>query len=104
MFVCLWTPPPASRLSPLAHDELVPRLLTVAPRVTIGAKGVVWADARGLNAELLAKDLIAVVRDHNIEKIRAVISSVPIAAEVAALYGNGGLITIPVGSEREFLA
>jgi len=57
-----------------------------------------------LNAELLAKDLIGVFRDHNVEKIRAAISSVPIAAEVAALHGNGGLITIPLGSEREFLA
>ena len=103
MFVCLWTPPPASYLPP-PSNELVPDLLNVAPRVTIGAKGIVWADARGLNAELLAKDLVAVFRDHNIEKIRAAISLIPIAAEVAALHARGGLITIPPGSEREFLA
>lgn len=114
MFVCLWTPAAFPALPLFADEEvpqesellkeLVPQLLQVAPRVTIGAKGVVWADARGLNAELLARDLIAVFRDHNVEKIRAVISLVPIAAEVAALHGSGGLITIPIGSEREFLA
>ena len=98
-------PPPASPLSPPALlDELIPQLLNVAPRVTIGAKGIVWADARGLKADLLARDLIAVFRDHNVEKIRAAISLIPIAAEVAALHGRGGLITIPIGSEREFLA
>ena len=103
MFICLWTPLPASRL-PLPAGDLAPQLLNVAPRVTIGARGVVWADARGLNADLLARDLIAVFRDNNVEKIRAAISLVPIAAEVAALHANGGLITIPLGSEREFLA
>ena len=114
MFICLWTPAALPALPLFADEgtveesellnELVPQLLTVAPRVTIGSKGVVWADARGLNAELLAKDLIAVFRDHNVEKIRAAISLVPIAAEVAVLHGRGGLITIPIGSEREFLS
>ena len=64
MFICLWTPAALPALPLFAEEEanqesellkeLVPQLLNVAPRVTIGAKGVVWADARGLNAELLA--------------------------------------------------
>jgi hypothetical protein len=114
MFICLWTPAALPALPLFAEEEanqesellkeLVPQLLNVAPRVTIGAKGVVWADARGLNAELLARDLLAVFHRHDVAKVRAGISLVPIAAEVAALHGNGGLITISVGSEREFLA
>src|SRR5256714_395258 len=114
MFICLWTPAALPALPLFAEEganqesellnELVPQLLNAAPRVTIGAKGVAWADARGLNAELLAKDLLAVFRQHDVANVRAAISLVPIAAEVAALHGNGGLITIAVGSEREFLA
>ncbi|HKR09118.1 MAG TPA: hypothetical protein VJS39_08015 [Gemmatimonadaceae bacterium] len=114
MFICLWTPAALPVLRLFVEEEakqesellneLVPQLLNVAPRVTIGAKGVVWADARGLNAELLAKDLLAVFHQHDVAKVRAAISLVPIAAEVAALHGNGGLIMIAVGSEREFLA
>jgi protein ImuB len=114
MFICLWTPAAFPALPLFADEgivqesellkELVPELLTVAPRVTIGSRGVVWADARGLSAELLAKDLIDVFHRNDVEKVRAAISLVPIAAEVAALHGNGGLIRIPVGTEREFLA
>ena len=114
MFICLWTPAALPALPLFADEgvvqesellkELVPHLLKVAPRVTIGVRGTVWADARGLNADLLAKDLLAVFCDHNVEKVRAAISLVPIAAEVAALHGSGGLITIPIGKEREFLA
>ena len=108
MFICLWTPSAAASSFPVPATELlndlVPQLLDVAPRVTIGAKGVLWADARGLNAELLAKDLLAVFHQHDVAKVRAAISLVPIAAEVAAIHGNGGLIAIAVGGEREFLA
>src|SRR5690349_10298477 len=124
MFICLWTPAALPAL-PLFADqgvvqesellnELVPRLLTIAPRVTIGSRGVVWADARGLNAEQLARALLDLFRRHDPQSplpasrlplpARAAISLVPIAAEVAALYGSGTLIEIPVGSEREFLA
>jgi protein ImuB len=125
MFICLWTPAAFPAL-PLFADvevvqesellnELVPQLLTIAPRVTIGSRGVVWADARGLNAELLAKDLIDVFHRYDASRlplpashvplpVRAAISLVPIAAEVAALHGRGRLVTIPIGTEREFLA
>ena len=116
MFICLWTPAafPTPTLPLFADEgvvqesellnELVPQLLTVAPRVTIGSRGVVWADARGLNAELLARDLVEVYHQNDVEQVRAAISLVPIAAEIAALHGSGSLIKIPIGSEREFLA
>lgn len=114
MFICLWTPTALPALPLFADegtvqesellDELVPELLQFAPRVTIGTSGIVWADARGLNAEVLAEELLAVFRAHDVEKIRAAISLVPIAAAVAALHGRGRLISVPVGGEREFLA
>ena len=125
-FICLWTPaalPPSSAFTTPAEDppenellqQLVPALLGVAPRVMIGSKGVVWADARGLNAESLARDLVAIYRDKGVEKVRVAISLVPICAEVAALYGDSArsgdglperrsLIAIPPGTERDFLA
>jgi hypothetical protein len=70
----------------------------------IGSKGIVWADARGMSAEPLARDLVEVYREKGFEKVRAAISLVPICAEVAALHGRGAFITIPPGGEREYLA
>jgi len=114
-FICLWTPAavPTVALRPAVDDippendllqQLVPALLGVAPRVMIGTKGIVWADARGMNAEPLARALVDVYHDKGVEKVRAAISIVPISAEVAALHGKGALITIPPGTERDYLA
>ena len=114
-FICLWSPSaiPTVALPAGVEDisggsglleQLVSSLLRVAPRVVIGAKGVVWADARGMSAEPLARDLVAVYRDKGVEKVRAAISIVPISAEVAALHGNGAFINIAPGTERDFLA
>jgi len=113
-FICLWTPSAVPPPVLLRTDEvpaesellqqLVSPLLTVAPRVKIGSKGIVWADARGLNAELLARDLIEVYHEKGVEKVRAAISIVPICSEVAALHGRGGLVNIPAGTGRDYLA
>ena len=113
-FICLWTPAavPVVALRPAVDDipendllqQLVPALLGVAPRVMIGTKGIVWADARGMNAEPLARALVDVYHDKGVEKVRAAISIVPISAEVAALHGKGALLTIPPGTERDYLA
>ena len=113
-FVCLWTPSAVPAPSLLRLDEappesellqqLVPSLLGVAPRVAIGTKGVVWADARGMSAEPLARDLVEVYREKDVKKVRAAISIVPVCAEVAALHGKGGFINISPGTERDYLA
>ncbi len=114
-FICLWTPaavPPPSLFllrgeAPPENEllqELVAPLLTVAPRVTIGSKGVVWADARGMSAEPLARDLVEVYHEKGVEKVRSAISIVPISAEVASLHGRGGFINIAPGTERDYLA
>ncbi|HEY8852822.1 MAG TPA: hypothetical protein VIM36_11615 [Gemmatimonadaceae bacterium] len=105
-FICLWSPAATAtdkQESELLH-KLIPALLSAAPRVMLGANGIVWADARGMSAEPLARDLLQLFHDDGVEKVRAAISLTPVCAEVAARYGKGALITIPVGSERDYLA
>jgi protein ImuB len=104
-FICLWSPTTAAdkQESELLH-KLIPALLSAAPRVMLGANGIVWADARGMSAELLARDLLQLFHDDGVEKVRAAISLAPVCAEVAARYGKGALIAIPPGSERDSLA
>lgn len=117
-FICLWTPVAvpaplaigASESSGSAPPELaglVPALLRVAPRVVLGANGIVWADGRGMNAESLATELLQVFHDSGIRKVRAAMSLAPVCAEVAARYAPanaGTLIAIPPGTERDYLA
>jgi protein ImuB len=105
-FICLWSPPASAteKQEGKLGYKLVPALLSAAPRVMLGANGIVWADARGMSAEPLAEDLLQRFHDKGVEKVRAGISLVPICAEVAARYGRGALIAIPPGSERDSLA
>jgi len=114
-FVCLWTPdaapfPPAIGTDITPENDLlqrlVPSLLGVAPRVMLGANGIVWADARGMSAESLARDLLGVFHQKGVKRVRAATSITPISAEVAARHGHGknGLVAIAPGSEREYLA
>lgn len=113
-FICLWTPAAVSPARAIVTtipqpenellQQLVPSLLGVAPRVMLGANGIVWADARGMIAESLARDLLDVFHGKGVERVRAAISIVPVCAEIAARHGNGGLIAIAPGSEREYLA
>jgi protein ImuB len=105
-FICLWSPVATAtdkQESELLH-KLIPALLRVAPRVMLGGSGIVWADARGMSAEPLARDLLQLFQDDGVEKMRAAISLAPVCAEVAARYGKGALIAVPPGSERDYLA
>src|SRR5450759_4903294 len=87
-FICLWTPaavpPPLAIGTTTAQPEngllqqLVPSLLGVAPRVMLGANGIVWADARGMSAESLARDLLDVFQEKGVKKVRAAISIAPV--------------------------
>jgi protein ImuB len=101
-FICLWSPA-TSHQSDLIQ-RLIPSLLGAAPRVMLGGNGIVWADARGMSAEPLARDLLQVFHDNGIEKVRAALSIAPICAEVAVRYGKGALVSIPLGSERDYIA
>jgi hypothetical protein len=60
MFVCLWSPAWRTVADSLA--ELSPALLTVAPRVVTEERrgGLVWVDARGLDAECIARSALDV--------------------------------------------
>ena len=105
-FICLWSP--AATTAPAQESELlrklIPSLLGAAPRVMLGGNGVVWADARGMSAEPLARDLIRIFRDSGVEKVRGAVSFIPVCAEIAARYGKGALVAIPLGGERDYLA
>jgi hypothetical protein len=101
-FICLFSPVVAQDGELL--QKFIPSLLSAAPRVMLGANGIVWADARGMSAGSLAKDLLQIFHEGGIEKVRAAISIAPISAEVAARNGKGSLVTIALGAEREYLA
>jgi protein ImuB len=108
-YICLWSPAaPAPTVTEIQESELlhklIPALLKAAPRVMLGANGKVWADARGMSAEPLARDLLQLFHDNGVEKVRVAVSLAPICAEVAARYGKGALIEISPGSERDYLA
>jgi protein ImuB len=119
-FICLWAPaadpapPPAIKTATAdaAPDgqvlqQLIPALLRVAPRVMLGANGIIWADGRGMDAQSLASGLLEVFRENGVTKVRAAISVTPVCAEVAARYGRGkegSVVRIPLGGEREYLA
>ncbi len=105
MFICLWSRPlPAAEPDSEISHRLTPALLAVAPRVMIGAGGSVWADARGMRAEPLARGLLDVFHQGGVEKVRAALSIVPICAAVAARHGASALVKVAPGAERDYLA
>jgi len=95
MFVCLWSPAWRTVADSLA--ELSPALLTVAPRVVTEERrgGLVWVDARGLDAERIARSALEVLRGLGLSNVQAGVGEVAIAAETAAIAtreqgaGNG---------------
>ncbi|MGE5927270.1 MAG: hypothetical protein ACM357_07945 [Gemmatimonadota bacterium] len=98
--VCLWNPAAGTAA---ASAELASTLLTLAPRIRADRAGMVWADARGLEARGLASGLLALIRERG-GVPRAGISVVPVAAEIAAVYGSDEITVVEPGAERAFLA
>jgi len=89
MFVCLWSPAWRTVADSLA--ELSPALLTVAPRVVTEERrgGLVWVDARGLDAEHIARSALELLRGIGLSNVRAAVGETPITAEImAAGIGN----------------
>lgn len=99
-FVCLWNP---AAETGAANAELAAALLTLAPRIRADRPGIIWADARGLEAGPLAGALLGVVRARG-GIPRAGVAAVPVAAEVAAIHGDDEITLVAAGSERAFLA
>ena len=95
MFVCLWSPVWRTVADSLA--DLSPALLTVAPRVVTEERrgGVVWVDARGLDAEHIARSALEVLRGLGLSNVHAGIGRVAVVAEIRAVtkIGNCGLPT-----------
>ena len=101
MFVCLWSPVWRTVADSLA--DLSPALLTVAPRVVTEERrgGLVWVDARGLDAEHIARSALEVLRGLGLSNVRVGIGNTAIIAEVWAATGNGEQGTGNRGSEPE---
>ena len=94
MFVCLWSPAWRTVADSLA--DLSPALLTVAPRVVTEERrgGLVWVDARGLDAEHIARASLEVLRGLGLSNVRAGLGKTAIVAELTALKtGDWGLGT-----------
>lgn len=100
-FVCLRSPRWSTGG---ALAELATSLLSDAPRVAADARGVIWADARGLSGPRLAHTLLARLDPACTGEVRAGISDVPVAAELATRAGEGPLTLIASGEARAFLA
>ena len=89
MFVCLWSPVWRTVTDSLA--ELSPALLTVTPRVVTEERrgGLVWVDARGLDADQVARSAVDVLRGLGLSNVQVGIGKSPIVAEVYAVSGIG---------------
>src|SRR5687768_18025106 len=85
-FVCLWSP--AWRIAAGSAADLAPALLAHVPRALVGEHGLLWADARGLDAHAIAEPLLALARERGHVDVRLGAATTPVAAEVAATRGE----------------
>lgn len=72
--------------------------------MVIGARGVIWVDARGLPTRELAEAAFAIARERGVGDIRVGVARVAIVAEVAATVGRTPVVIVTPGDERAFLA
>ena len=100
-YVCLWSPRWATAGAPLA--DVAAALLADVPRVAVEARGVIWADARGLPAPRLAWALLERA-EWRTREVRAGVAAVPVAAEAAARSGSAPATFVEPGRERASLA
>jgi hypothetical protein len=59
-------------------------MLEIVPRLALGTRGVIWADARSLPAREIADSLLESITEHGFSRARAGIAQTPVAAELAA--------------------
>src|SRR4029079_16826471 len=100
MFVCRWSPVWRTVADSLA--ELSPALLTVAPRVVTEERrgGLVWVDARGLDAERIASSALEVLRGLGLSNVRVGMGETPMVAEIIASgTGDSGVDREPSVAE-----
>jgi nucleotidyltransferase/DNA polymerase involved in DNA repair len=100
-YVCLWSPSwPTGADFPA---DLAASLLTVAPRVAIGERALVWGDARGLHGGQLAERMLHVASDYGYDDVHAGVAMTPVAAEVAATQNESRLIIVTPGTDANFI-
>jgi protein ImuB len=111
-FVCLWTPHWRTGAASAAA-ELAPALLACVPRIVTDARGLLWADARGMDARAVASDVLELMKARGVADVRVGVASVPIAAEMAATADCGlraaqgapaDCVFVEPGLDAEFLA
>jgi nucleotidyltransferase/DNA polymerase involved in DNA repair len=105
-YVCLWSPSwPTGADFPA---DLAASLLSVAPRVAVGDRSLVWGDARGLHGGQLAEHMLRVASDYGFDDVYAGVAMTPVAAEVAATQsatrGDARLIVVKPGTDASFIA
>ncbi len=102
-FVCLSSP--AWPTDAARSTELARRSLLLAPRIRFEpARGVLWADARGLDPIIVAAGLAELASALGADQPRAGVAATPIGALVAARTGTEPITVVPPGSDRAFLA
>ena len=99
--------PPVRPTPPVARPEIAATLLARAPRVAIGERGVIWADAHGFSVHgkaALAAELIAMLERRGVQEVRAGVADTPVAAMLAAMFGERQLIVVQPGTDRAYVA
>src|SRR5688572_20250654 len=96
MFVCLWSP--AWRTAADSLADLSPALLTVSPRVVTEERrgGLVWVDARGLDAERVAREALGVLLRLGPSNVNVGSGKTAIVAEIDAAAGTRPIPDLPV--------
>lgn len=89
-------------------SQLAPPLLEIVPRLALGARGVIWADARSLQARDIADSLLDSVAESGFPRARAGIALTPVAAELAAktksVRPTPRVMTVAAGDDAKFIA
>ncbi len=109
-FVCLWSQ--RWQTGADSATELASALLACVPRVVVEqqGKGLIWADARGLDPHTLVPALAELLRQHGngddaaSDAVRMGMADTPIVAEVAAAHSKGTVTIVEHGGDACFLA
>jgi protein ImuB len=110
-FVCLWTP--SWQTGAASAAELAPALLACVPRVTTDERGLLWADARGMDARVVANELLELLRARGVVDARIGVALTPVAASLAATVDCGlraaqgapaDCVFVEPGGDADFIA
>ena len=100
-FVCLSIP--TWPIGAERSTELLTRLARAAPRIK-AETSYIWLDARSLEPAPLIDAALRALGELGIAAGSIGIATTPIAAHVAARYGEAPRTFVPAGSDRDFLA